>query len=164
VFRTPKSGDSWVTADRATKLDFTELSPDPTVRRGIGSLSGTEYDDADIFVGTGASEYFMVEDSGTGSFTLATRKLDERMMYRGLPCKAYKFRIDSGSTVRLDGNYLVQTVNYKCRNDSTTATTKTIKGNCTSGRGVTSAGHSSLGLFQSMDGLSWQFKSTVVSW
>ena len=53
----------------------------------------------------------------------------------------------------MDDGRLFQTVNFKCHNDSGGATEQPF-----------SAGHSTLGLYKSMDGKAWTYLSTAVSW
>jgi hypothetical protein len=137
----------WAVVNTTSTGGFTELSPDPSTRRSIGSLKATAWPDVNRFVGTGQKEV-RVQDG-----ELSVHLLNGSMVYEGLPCLAFKHRIGSGSTVRLREGTLLQTVNYKCKNDSIDEASRPL-----------SAGHSTLGLYSSVDGLNWLYKSTVVSW
>ena len=62
----------------------------------------------------------------------------------------------------MDDGSLLQTVNYKCYNDS--APVAGDRGGGGSARRPLSAGHSTLGMYKSLNGVDWMFHSTVVSW
>jgi hypothetical protein len=137
----------WNVVNTSSTGGFTELSPDPSTRRSIGSLTTTAWPDVNRFEGQGQKEV-RVQDG-----ELSVHLLNGSMVYEGLPCHAFKHRIGSGSTVQLQEGTLLQTVNYKCKNDSIDEVGRPL-----------SAGHSTLGLYSSVDGLTWQYMSTVVSW
>ena len=117
----------------------------------IGNLSNSAVD-GDAFHGDGQSS--LLRFDADGALQVSALESDgEVMTYTGLPCRAYKHRIGSGGTVRMDDGSLLQTVNFKCYNDSQSAVDHPL-----------SVGHSTLGLYQSLDGKHWSYLSTVVSW
>jgi hypothetical protein len=118
----------------------------------IGNLSNSVVH-GDVFRGDGQSSLLRFDADGALHVSPLESK-GEVMTYTGLPCRAYKHRIGSGGTVRMDDGSLRQTVNFKCHNDSGSATEHQ----------PFSAGHSTLGLYKSMDGKAWTYLSTAVSW
>ena len=120
----------------------------------IGNLSSTSVDGSD-FHGDGKAGRLRFHPTGELIWSLLQAP-GKAMTYTGLPCRAYKFRINSGGTVRMDDGSLLQTVNYKCFNDSSSSRPSALQ--------PLSPGHSTLGMYKSLNGVDWTFYSTVVSW
>eukprot|EP00035_Acanthoeca_spectabilis_P028102 m.469206 g.469206 ORF g.469206 m.469206 type:complete len:562 (+) comp28262_c0_seq1:65-1750(+) len=155
LYTSGAEGEGWT--QRGIGPGFTEPSLDPTAVRTIGNLSQTTSPGASRFVADQTPQVLRFSPNGSLESHQATPAGVPPMSYVGLPCKAYKFRIGSGGAVNSEDGGLLQTVNYKCVNDSLLA----------SRGGVAhplSAGHSTLGLFHSRNGIQWSFTATVATW
>lgn len=124
----------------------------------VGNLTNSAVD-GDTFVGDDKAGLLRFHANGALIWSLLGH--GKRMTYTGLPCRAYKFRVNSGGTVRMADGSLLQTVNYKCYNDSLVSSAGDVAAD---GEEPLSPGHSTLGLYRSTDGVFWEFFSTVVSW
>ena len=153
----PWTGWQLMAEPRMQGASFTMPAVHPGYLETAGNLTNTEVE-GDTFVGDDKAGLLRFHSDGALIWSLLGH--GKRMTYTGLPCKAFKFRINSGGTVRMDDGSLLQTVNYKCHNDST----RSADDAAASLKEPLSAGHSTLGLYRSTDGVSWVFLSTVVSW
>lgn len=144
------AGAGWHRAANASAPAFLAPTGDTNALRSLGNLSTQAFSPAaSTFVGDSGQSLVTVSGAPP-ALRVASETPRAQMRYSGLPCAAYKHRIGSGGTVRLrGGTLLLQTVNFKCANDSSS----------------NSVGHSTLGLYRSVDGGQlWTYASTVVSW
>ena len=142
-----------------TTASFAMASLQPGVLQTIGNLTDSAVD-GDAFEGDGTSTSVRFDSDGSLRVAPLEPAGGVEMSYTGLPCRAYKHRIGSGGTVRMDDGSLLQTVNFKCYNDSSASP---AAGDATT-RHPLSKGHSTLGLYKSLNGVAWSYFSTVVSW
>ena len=142
------AGAGWHRAANASAPTFLAPTADASALRSLGNLSQQAFSPAaSAFEGDGGQSLVTMVGAPP-ALCVANETPPARMRYSGLPCAAYKHRIGSGGTVKLRGGaLLLQTVNFKCANDSN------------------SPGHSTLGLYRSVDGGQlWAYASTVASW